>query len=122
MIRFVLLAPFVAACATATSLAPANDVVVTPQGQTVELRVGQTLAVRRPADVPDWQVDFADDVLKALQTAEQTRSPGPDGWRFEAVKAGETDVVFTGKRRADPSRPSGPPNMPSFRLTVRVRP
>lgn len=100
----------------------ASDVAVTLNGQTVELRVGQTIAVRRPTDASDWQVDYATEVLKGLTPPARMRTPGPDGWRFEAVAAGETDLVATPIARVNVAQASGQAPPPAFRVTVRVKP
>ncbi len=94
-----------------------DDVVVRPSGQIVTLRQHQTLRIVRPADFAEWQVDYASDVLKPLASAEDMRSPGPDGWRFEAIGAGETEVVATPVVASAPNRASPP----RFSITIRVQ-
>lgn len=114
----IALAAF-AACTAQSTVATAgqsDDIVVRAQGQQIALRLHQTIRVVRPADFADWQVDYAADVLKALDAAQQVRSPGADGWRFEAIGRGETDIVVTPIVAPAPNGASPP----RFTVTVRV--
>lgn len=99
----------------------ADDIVVTASqfGQTITVPVDRVVAVPRPAEVADWQVDYSPDVLQALAPADAMRTPGAQGWRFKAVHSGETDLVFTAIVAADPRSP-GLAAPRRFTLTVRV--
>jgi hypothetical protein len=101
-------------------VATADDVVIRSFGQVVTVTVGQTLRIVRPGDAPDWQVDYAADKLQALQSSEQMRSPGPDGWRFKAIAAGDSDVTVTRIVSASPGRPGPPAAPPHFTVTIHV--
>jgi len=63
-------------------------------GETVTVKVGQTVRVLRPAEA-QWQVDYAFDILTMLTPKEQVADPGPDGWRLRATAPGETAVMLT---------------------------
>jgi len=115
-----LLVGMVSLACTSIPLSPtgtqADDVVIARSqfGETVTVKTGQTLSIPRPADFPEWQVDYANNVLEALTAPDKMRSPGPDGWRFKAIAAGETDLAFT------VVMVGGPPP-PRFVVTVRVQ-
>jgi hypothetical protein len=113
----------VAACSTAMlpTASASDDVVISSFGHVVTVSVGQTLRIVRPGDTPDWQVDYAADKLQALQSSEQLRSPGPDGWRFKAIAAGESDIMLTPIVKADPGHPAPPAPPPHFIATIRAR-
>jgi hypothetical protein len=86
-------------------------------GRVVTVPLGQTFVVRRPLDVEAWQVDFAADVLELLNSPETRQAPGPEGWRFRAIGAGETDLALTER----PARGGGGPAAPRrFVVTIRV--
>jgi len=63
-------------------------------GETVTLKVGQVIRVVRPRE-SRWQVDYASDILTMLTPADEVPNPGPDGWRLQAAKPGETVLQFT---------------------------
>jgi hypothetical protein len=103
--------------ATRSSTQSSEDVIIRSFGQVVTVQVRQTLRVARPADFSDWQVDYSSDVLKALTPPDQMRSPGPDGWRFQAIARGETDLVVTPVATSDVT--SAAPAR--FAVTIRVQ-
>jgi hypothetical protein len=86
-------------------------------GQLTNIPVGRTVRIPRPLDVERWQVDFAGEILQLLNPPDKRQTPGPDGWRFRARAAGETDVALT--ERPPSSVKDGPPPR-RFVLTVRV--
>lgn len=64
-------------------------------GRAVQLRVGDVLVVPRPAEYDEWDLAFAPEVLRSLNTEDGRRRPPADGWTFAVVAAGTTDVSFT---------------------------
>src|SRR5262249_17268468 len=94
-----------------------EEIVIPLHGQTATAERGQTIRFPRPADFAEWQIDYAADVLKALMPPDRMRSPGNEGWRFEVIARGDTDVVATPIVTASPGR--APP--PQFRVTIRVQ-
>jgi len=86
-------------------------------GRVVTISLRDIFAIRPPVDVEGWQVDFATDILELLNSPETRRSPGPNGWRFRAVGAGETDVALTERPSRDSSAPPAPRK---FVVTIRV--
>ncbi|HZT76588.1 MAG TPA: hypothetical protein VFA27_08010 [Vicinamibacterales bacterium] len=98
---------------TLAAVAQSDELVVRAQGQRVTLRLHQTVRLLRPADFPEWRVDYVGDVLKPLDTGDAMRSPGAAGWRFEAIGSGETDLTVT------PVVAGGAPP-PRFTVTIRV--
>jgi hypothetical protein len=90
-------------------------------GQTIVVAVGRVIAIPRPADIEEWNVDYASEVLSSLGPPDHKKKPGPKGWRFLAAAAGETDVTFT----AVPPKcleqvPCSPPPALRFTITIRV--
>jgi hypothetical protein len=82
-------------------------------GTTVTVRVGDVLAVERPANYDEWDVAFSGDVLRSLNSAEGRRRPPADGWTFAVIARGTTDLSLT------PFIPrGGTPNVPRFVVTV----
>jgi hypothetical protein len=110
-------APSAAAVATQATLSAERVISRADFGGTVTVRRGDTLAVPPPIDTPEWQVDFATDVLDLLNPPDKRRSPGPEGWRFRAISVGETDIALT-----EIPRPSGgaAPAPRRFVVTIRV--
>jgi len=97
----------------------ARDVPVTVEHPTaVVLHVGDTLHVLRPPGRQIWRVVYSARVLRSRDTAERRHRPGADGWRFDAVAAGVTEIVFTGHPG---ERRSAGPNVQRFILRVTVR-
>lgn len=82
-------------------------------GTTVDVRVGDVLAVAKPANYDEWDVAFSGDVLRSLNSTEGRRRPPADGWTFAVIGRGTTDVSLT------PFLPrGGTPNVPRFVVTV----
>jgi hypothetical protein len=82
-------------------------------GSGITVHVGDVLKVERPADYGTWTVDYSQDILRSLNTAEGRRTPPPDGWTFAVVGTGTTDVVFTAHVTQ-----GGTPNVPRFVLSI----
>ncbi len=121
---FLILESMAPAACASPAVSPtqsSDDVVVSSFGRTVTVKVGQTLRIVRPTDAAEWQVDYSADVLEALTPSEKMRSPGPDGWRFKAVAAGETDVTLTAVTPVSPNGGAPPPAPPHFTATIRVQ-
>jgi hypothetical protein len=101
----------------ATALSAERVISRADFGGTVIVRRGDTLAVPPPIDTPEWQVDFAADILDLLNPPDKRRSPGPEGWRFRAIGVGETDIALT----EIPRRGGGAAPAPRrFVVTIRV--
>jgi len=96
-----------------------GDRVITAEqfGRVVAISLDQRFVIPRPLDVDDWQVDFAAEILELLNPPERRRSPGPNGWRFHAIRIGETDVALTER---PPRGSGGPPAPRRFVVTIRV--
>ncbi len=100
--------------------AAGDDVVVTQEHWSNGLRVsvGDTFRVPRPIDHEEWDVGYAREIVRMLTPADRVRRPGPEGWRFEAVARGSTDVTVVGVVRPGTG---GQPNVPKLVLQVVVR-
>lgn len=101
-----------------TSQTESETIITAEQaGRVVTIPMGRSFAIRRPLNVKEWQVDFAADILELLNPPESRRSPGPDGWHFRTIGAGETDIAMTER----PERTGGAPPAPRrFVVTIRV--
>jgi hypothetical protein len=115
--------PAAASDSPAPTPSPAADVVVTPEDfdQTVTARVGQTIQVRRPTDLAEWELQFDPAVLEPLTSPQRMRSLGPDGWFFRAKASGRTEFVAT----AAASCPEGstcPPAAARFHVSLDIQP
>jgi hypothetical protein len=117
----LLLLSLTAGCTTAArtheSSTPATDRTVHIDqkdfGTEVFVRVGDVLAVARPASYDEWNLAFSTDVLRSLNTEEGRRRPPANGWTFAVVGRGTTDLALT------PFAPrGGTPNVPRFLVTV----
>jgi predicted secreted protein len=79
-----------------TTQPPADVRIAASQaGTTVEIVRGRTFSIERPANFPEWRVDFSEDIVTMLTSASERRSPGAGGWRFRAVASGDTDITIT---------------------------
>jgi hypothetical protein len=120
----VLLAAAACTCAGAgvsgdrTSRRRADDVVVTEEhwSRGLTVPVGQTFRIPRPLDVEQWAVSYARNVVRMLTPADRAARPGPEGWRFEAMRQGSTDITMSGA----PDDGARQPNVPKLVLQVRV--
>jgi hypothetical protein len=117
----------IAACASAPSQIPLDqvtaataDVRVTAFNATVVVRVGQTLGVQPPAQNGEWQVDYDAESLRLVTPEAELTTPGVRGWVWQAVKAGESDLVVTSRVKC--AVPPCAPNVAKFPLQVQVRP
>ena len=108
-----------AGCASA-SLAPARAaagaervIAASDFGDEVNVRVGDTLAVRPPMTAAEWQVTYDAAYLEFQGTPEALRHPEAAGWKFTVVRAGETALTVSPVIR-------GGPNPPRFTVTLHV--
>jgi hypothetical protein len=90
----------------------------TPDGNIVDVRSGETFRVKLPLAGAEWQVDFAAEVLRMVTPQGEAKAPGAEGWLFEGIATGETDVRVTEISQGGGGAPARPR---SFVLTVRVR-
>jgi hypothetical protein len=82
-------------------------------GRDISVRVGDVLRVDRPANFDEWDVAYAAEVLRSLNTDEGRRRPPADGWTFAVIARGTTDLLLT----PIVSR-GGTPNVPKFTVTI----
>lgn len=82
-------------------------------GRNITVRVGDVLRVDRPANYDEWDVAYAAEVLRALNTDEGRRRPPADGWTFAVVARGTTDLLLTPIVSL-----GGTPNVPKFVVTI----
>jgi hypothetical protein len=116
----VLLLCLAGNCSSA-SIVPARPVatpterVVLPAdfGGVVSVRLGDVLIVRPPMTADEWQVRFDDKFLEYQGTPESRRRPAAEGWKFNAIAAGDTSLTVTPIVRRGP-------NPPRFTVTFHV--
>lgn len=81
-------------------------------GTEITVRVGDVVRVDRPADYEEWDIAYATEILRSLNTEEGRRRPPADGWTFAVIARGTTDISLT------PFTRGGTPNVPKFVVTV----
>jgi hypothetical protein len=86
-------------------------------GETASARVGQILTLQAP-NGGEWQVDWDEDRLRLLTVRDRLATPGPAGWRWEAIQPG--DAVITITSRPACATPPCPPNRAEFTYTVTI--
>ena len=101
-----------AACASARPAAIVLDI-----GAVSTVRVGQTVKLAVPSNQVQWTVAFDDSKLRALTGAGKT-SP-PDGWTWEALQPGQTDITLTGRAAPCPLPPCGP-NVAQITVSIEI--
>lgn len=96
---------------------------VTSRNASVKVSVGQAIAVTRPENYDEWQVDFDAAALSALTPPEQMRAPGLQGWLFRALKPGETRIMLTSLLpRCSREMPCPHRNPQRFEILLQVQP
>jgi hypothetical protein len=101
---------------TAVERASAQALTVEITAETVRIRVGDELMVRRPSADRRWEMT-GNDVLELLASPDDTR----DVWRFRARRSGRDELTFTGHSRdACPTPADCPPQPAPPRLLLRV--
>jgi hypothetical protein len=108
----------IADCAPASvATSPTADRVVEAAdfGHTVQARVGDALLVRRPMNADEWQVTFDDIHIQYRGAPDALRTPAADGWRFTAIRAGDTALTVAPVLR-------GGANPPRFTVAFHLEP
>lgn len=82
-------------------------------GRQIAVQVGDVLRVERPADYAEWDLAYAAEVLRSLNTDEGRRRPPANGWTFAVVARGTTDLSLTPFVAR-----GGTPNVPKFVVTI----
>ena len=113
----------VAAATSRAPLAPIADIVIHPEqvGQPDRVEVGQTLAVLIPSESFGWQVAFSSFNLLSLTPPDKMNSPGPTGWRFQAIQPGEAQITLTSTVPPCPTPRCPPPRIQEFVIKLRVQ-
>jgi hypothetical protein len=96
----------------------ARVIVPTRAGSEIEVRVGEVIRVRRPADFTRWQLDYAGDILRPVGRPGEIAEPGPEGWTFTVIGAGVCELRLTAEVAPGPAGPVSP-SPPQFTLTIR---
>ena len=84
----------------------------------LEVPLGTTFRVPRPATNERWTVTYPHNIVRSLTTADRMERPGAEGWRFETIARGAGDLTFTGF--VPPAR-GDQPNPPRFVLHVSIQ-
>lgn len=109
---------------TPTTTPSAPSLTIDPafqRGQVIPLSVGDVFAISLPPGSSVWKVAYAAEVIEPLTSADKMTEPGPQGWLFRAVAAGQTEVRLTAPAPAC-AKPPCPPAAPMmFVFTVDVK-
>ena len=99
------------------ALSPPKIVTIPPESfnQTVTFSVGQQFRVVPPITGALWTVDFERTIVAVLTPPDRTRNSGQDGWVFQVIGLGETDVLFSGQPGSGLAAP------PAIRFVITVR-
>src|SRR5437867_9088896 len=76
------------------TMKPDQVVSLDQSNRLVELKIGQTVQVKRPAEAAEWQLEYVDTILKPLISPEKMRKPGSEGWLFRAIGPGECELTL----------------------------
>jgi len=104
---------------------PTPSILIDPMMQrdkVVSILVGDVFSVSVPQGFSNWKVDYSDSVIQLLTPVENMREPGPQGWIFQAVAVGQTDIRLTSSTAVcnDPQPcPSAPPVTYVFMVDVK---
>ncbi len=91
------------------------------RGQVIPLSAGDVFAISLPPGSSIWKVEYAAEVIEPLTPADKMTEPGPQGWLFRAVAAGQTEIRLTAPAPAC-AKPPCPPAAPmTFVFTVDVK-
>ena len=77
---------------------PEIDLVIDANGshqRSVEVEQGQVFQIKRPVMASEWQIVFDPELFELLSPPEKLRSPGKEGWLFQAKTQGEGFFMFT---------------------------
>lgn len=89
-------------------------------GDEVFVKVGQVFQIKRPGFAEEWQIAYDESLFALLTPAEKVRSPGKEGWTFQAIAPGQGNFVFQSIPVCEGPIPC--PMMPmQVELLVRVR-
>lgn len=109
---------------TTTPSASTPSLTIDPafqRGQVIPLSVGDVFAISLPPGSAIWKVAYAAEVVEPLTPADKMTEPGPQGWLFRAVAAGQTEIRLTAPAPAC-AKPPCPPAAPMvFVFTVDVK-
>lgn len=99
------------------------DIVLTEAQHQIltTVKVGQVLNVRLAAEA-QWTVNYRSEVLTALTAPEQVSQPGPDGWFFQVIAPGRTEITLQSRASPCPSGKSCPPNVMRFVFPIQAEP
>jgi hypothetical protein len=106
-----------ASFASANCASARSGPIVLGIGGVSTVRVGQIVKLALPSDQSSWSVTFDESKLRPLTGAGQV-SP-PDGWTWQALEPGRTDIVLTGRPKPCPTGPCGP-TMPQMTVSVDI--
>ena len=97
------------------------DVVLTESQHQIPttVKVGQVINVRLTAEA-QWADNYRSEVLAALTAPDLMSQPGPDGWFFQVIAPGRTEITLQSRAPACPSGNSCPPNVMRFVFPIQA--
>ena len=87
--------------------------------QPVALRVGQALFVANPNPSVEWQIDYVGEILQSIPALEGWAAPEEQGWYFQAIAPGQTDLAFSSLTPC--SNPPCPPASMRMVFSIEVK-
>ena len=83
------------------------------------VKVGQVINVRLAAEAK-WTVNYRPEVLDALTSVENMNQPGSDGWFFQAIAPGSTEIVLESSAPTCLDGTPCPPNVMRFVFPIQA--
>ena len=74
----------------------------------------------RLAAEAQWTVNYRAEVLAPLTPPEQMEQPGADGWFFQVIAPGNTEIALESKAPACPGSKPCPPNVRRFVFPIQA--
>ena len=97
------------------------DMVLTESQSQVPttVKVGQVINVRLAAEA-QWTVNYRSEVLTALTPPEQMSQQGADGWFFQVIAPGSTEIALESSAAPCPGGTPCPPNIMRFVFPIQA--
>jgi hypothetical protein len=97
-------------------------VIVTPAqaNQHIQVKINQTINLLPPSSNMEWQISYEPSLLKSLTPPAQMRKPGQEGWLFQPLSAGQSEIMLTSIAPSCESGQICPSTVMQFVYTIKV--
>ena len=97
-------------------------VIVTPAqaNQQIPAQINQTINILPPVSNMEWQISYEASMLKSLTPPEQMQKPGQEGWLFQPLNAGQSEIMLTSIAPPCKSGQICPSTVMQFVYTIKV--